>query len=196
MRQVARRKGFSLARQDLVKAAIQVIEAEGASALGINRVARELGVQPSALYNHVCDGDHLRRSVAIEGHRRLLNLMVAHAENDPGERLRYGAQLFRQFAQKNKSLYTIMSTTVLDLEDPEFAPLVPQLLAAYSKILQPFGVPQEHLIHSVRSLQAAFFGFVELERLGMFRQPQIIDESYEWLIELMKRAFTNIQRES
>jgi AcrR family transcriptional regulator len=45
-------KENSLTPQDVVQAAITCLDQEGELALGVNRVARALGVKPPAIYKH------------------------------------------------------------------------------------------------------------------------------------------------
>jgi AcrR family transcriptional regulator len=68
---MARRKGFALTREAVVAAAITLGERDGPGQLGVNAVARELGIKPPSLYNHVASGEALQQAVAIEGTRRL-----------------------------------------------------------------------------------------------------------------------------
>jgi AcrR family transcriptional regulator len=50
----------------ILKAAINVIDAEGLAALTIGRLARDLGVRPMALYTHFRDKDAILKAVASE----------------------------------------------------------------------------------------------------------------------------------
>ena len=66
------RKG--LTRQTVVDAAGDVVDMEGPTALTLSRVARELGVKPPSLYNHIAGLEQLQRDVALRaiddlGHR-------------------------------------------------------------------------------------------------------------------------------
>lgn len=63
-------KEKSLTQRDIIEAAIACVEAEGETALGVNRVARELGITPPSIYKHVESGATLRRLVALEIWRR------------------------------------------------------------------------------------------------------------------------------
>ena len=64
-------KENSLTRQDVIEAAIACIEKEGTSALGVNRVARELGIKPPAIYKHLQGNAELKKAVALEIYRLL-----------------------------------------------------------------------------------------------------------------------------
>ena len=58
-------KENSLTQQDVIAAAIACLDREGESALGVNRVARELGIKPPAIYKHLDGNAGLRRAVAL-----------------------------------------------------------------------------------------------------------------------------------
>ena len=66
---MARRKGPSITVQDVVAAAIKVLEADGPDAFGISRVAAELKIKPASMYNHVASAEALANAVAGRGVR-------------------------------------------------------------------------------------------------------------------------------
>ncbi len=49
---MGRPKGQALSVAVIVEAAIACLEREGDSALGVNRIARLLGIQPPSMYKH------------------------------------------------------------------------------------------------------------------------------------------------
>ena len=59
------KKENSLTPQDVIHAAVVCVQKEGLSALGVNRVARELGIKPPAIYKHIDGNASLRKAVAI-----------------------------------------------------------------------------------------------------------------------------------
>lgn len=69
---MSRPKGQGLTLAIVVEAAIACLEAEGESALGVNRVARALGIKPPSIYKHIDGNAALRRCVALELWRRFL----------------------------------------------------------------------------------------------------------------------------
>ena len=46
-------KQNSLTPQNVIQAAITCLDKEGETGLGVNRVARELGIKPPAIYKHL-----------------------------------------------------------------------------------------------------------------------------------------------
>lgn len=57
-------KENSLTKQDVIAAAIACLEKEGESALGVNRVARELNIKPPAIYPRF-QAENLQRNLEL-----------------------------------------------------------------------------------------------------------------------------------
>lgn len=70
--------GQRLTRTAVVSAASALIEREGIAAFSLRRLATELGVRPSALYNHVTNLDELYSAVVSEA------LAAFDLSDDPG----------------------------------------------------------------------------------------------------------------
>jgi AcrR family transcriptional regulator len=199
-----RRKGASLTRIDVIEAALVCIQKDGEAGLGINRVARELGIQPPSLYNHVSSQEDLRQAVAMEGWRRLLALLVNQI--GPLEEATRGleqeqswttvhqmAHLYRRFAHDYPSLYGVMAGTIFSPNHPEFAALLQHSLQYYAECLRPIGLTGEHIPHAAKSLWAAVHGFVCLERSHWTTYPARdtmteMDQSFEWLLATFHQA--------
>ena len=58
-------------RDELIKACVALIEAEGIGAVSLRRVAREAGVSPGAPYYHFADRSALLAAIAVQGHQLL-----------------------------------------------------------------------------------------------------------------------------
>lgn len=67
-RRAGRPKTPLLSRQLILETALRLLDAHGVSGASMREVARELGVRPSALYNHVASHDEL-----ISGIRELIS---------------------------------------------------------------------------------------------------------------------------
>lgn len=175
---MGRKPGAALGREDVLRAALDCVAAEGPQALGINRVARQLGIRPPSLYHHVESNEALARLVAIEGWRQL---EVALSEG-----LEAGiaalAQAFRRFVAASPGLYRVMSETPLSAE-PAFEPVATQLMQRFATTLAPYGLSGEALVHAVRMLRATLHGFVLLELGGQFGMPTAVDASFEWMVQ-------------
>src|SRR5580704_725515 len=66
-------------RAACLRAAQELLEEDGATALSVRAVARRAGVSPGAPYRHYADRDALISAVAAEGYRELAGHLAAVA---------------------------------------------------------------------------------------------------------------------
>lgn len=174
----------------MVAAAVALVQAEGADALGVSRVARELGIKPPSIYNHVGPGDALGWAVVIEGNRMLLDALkqAVRGVYEPREQLRTLALATREWALGNAGLYALMARIEPDNDDPAFASVMRDVIDLFARPFGQLGVVGDDAIHGIRSLRAAMHGFVLLETSGQFQLAQDAEVSYRWLVEAVIRG--------
>lgn len=174
------RKGVS--GQAVLDAAIAVVEAEGMAGLTLSRVARELGVKPPSLYNHIAGLDTLRRDVALRATEDLGVRLGKAAMGRAGRAaLRSLAAEFRAYAADHPGLYEL--SVRARPEDEEFARASLQATEPVIAILRGYDLDEDEAIHATRTLRAALHGFVSLERIGGFGLDVEVEESFAWLVE-------------
>ena len=110
-------------RETLVAAALDRLQVEGPSALGLRELARGIGVSPSAPYRHFTDRQALLEAVAAEGFRRFSMAMNAAAADKPEtEQLEAMARAYVRFAIDAPHLFRLMfSTEIEHRRDPALA---------------------------------------------------------------------------
>lgn len=171
-----------LTREAVVDAATAVVEAEGTSALTLSRVARELGIKPPSLYNHVDGLETLRRDIALRAIEDLGTRLGAAAMGRAGrDALLAIAAEFRSYVVAHPGLYELTAQARPDDEDfakASMRPVLPVLA-----ILRGYDLDQEEAIHAARTLRAALHGFVSLEHIGGFGLDVDVDQSFTWLVE-------------
>jgi AcrR family transcriptional regulator len=96
-------------RAALVRAAMQLLEENGETALSVRAVARRAGVSPAAPYRHYADREALVSAVAAVGYRELADrLAAAHPSPSTPEQLASVAIAYVQFALERPALFRIM----------------------------------------------------------------------------------------
>ena len=97
-------------RDRLISTAENLLQHEELDALSLRRVAREVGVAPSAIYNHFSNLDELLAAVAADGYRQLVVLEQTAYDNieDSETVLRQLIGDYLQFAAANPNLYRLM----------------------------------------------------------------------------------------
>lgn len=184
---IGRPKGQSLTPQAIVQSAIDCLETEGITALGVNRVAKQLGVQPPAIYKHLEGNPGLYRAVRLEGWRRFVAAYCDQQQSHTSAeaQLRKAAHQYRQFAHQHPELYTFITNQPFDLSDVEFQEIYQDIAAFYEQALTPFCSSSDAVIDAGRLFHAALHGFVSAERAQLFSLPRSCDVSFEHLVETL-----------
>ncbi|MEO1146285.1 MAG: TetR-like C-terminal domain-containing protein [Cyanobacteria bacterium J06638_22] len=190
------RKGQSLTPHDVVQAAIDCLDREGEAALGVNRVARELGVKPPAIYKHLDGNAGLRRAVALDIWRTYLAACQARVAGitEPRALLRVGAQATRNFAQRFPARYTVMMQYQLRPTDPEEAKIIQISLQLFQRSLQLYDLSDAALIDAIRMVNAAIYGFISREQQELMTLSRSPDQSYEVMLDALIVAIEHIQQ--
>lgn len=80
-------------RDELIKACVALIEAEGIGAVSLRRVARAAGVSPGAPYHHFADRSALLAAIAAQGHEILEHQLRGAREQAPTAARALGAMI-------------------------------------------------------------------------------------------------------
>jgi AcrR family transcriptional regulator len=188
-------KENSLTPQDIVRAAIACLDQEGEAALGVNRVARELGIKPPAIYKHLEGNAGLRRAVALEIWRNYLadcqNQIVSI--EDPRALFRVGAQATRNFAQRYPAQYAVMTRYQMRPTDPEEAEMIQNSLRFFQRSLRLYGLNHDTLIDVMRMVNAAIYGFIIKEQSELMTLSRSTDQSYEVMLDALLVAIEHIR---
>ncbi len=190
-RSPARRAGLD--RAAVVRAAAALVNAEGIEALTINRLARELQVQPPSLYNHIAGIGELRRELALLSTRALGDRLIAAAVGRSGPAgVVAMAQAYRDYVKEFPGLYqvSLRASGNLDRGDPDLQAAEARVVDVAVVLVESFGLSGEDAIHAVRALRSAFHGFATLEVAGGFGLPLDLDESFRRLVDTLIRGMS------
>ncbi|MBW4651682.1 MAG: WHG domain-containing protein [Kaiparowitsia implicata GSE-PSE-MK54-09C] len=189
-------KENSLTPQDVVQAAINCLDRDGETALGVNRVAQELGVKPPAIYKHLDGNTGLRRAVALEIWRTYLTDCQSQMTGitEPHTLLRVKAQATRNFAQRYPARYTVMMQYQMRPTDPEEVEIIQDSLHLLQKSLQLYKLSEEALIDVMRMVNAAIYGFITREQQELMTLNRSTDRSYEVMLNALLVAIEYIQQ--
>lgn len=143
-------------RNACVRAALELLEAEGLEALTLRAVAERAGVSRSAPYRHFETKRALLAATAEEGFRLLtdaLDQALRKASNDATERLRDGCAAYARFGARYPCLYRLMFAGDLcegplfdseeAPEDSEFPELAAAGEAAYDVLINALASAQQ-----------------------------------------------------
>src|SRR5882757_6555116 len=107
-------------RAECVRAAVELLEEGGETALSLRAVARRAGVSPAAPYRHYADREALVSAVAAVGYRELASrLAAAHPSPSTPEQLASVAVAYVQFALERPALFRLMFGDPCDRDNDE-----------------------------------------------------------------------------
>jgi AcrR family transcriptional regulator len=95
--------------QEIVSAARELLETDGAEALSMRRIADRLGIRAPSLYKHFRDKEALEAAIISIGFDELADAFEAAAGVDTTDQLAALAQTFRDFASAHPHLYRLMT---------------------------------------------------------------------------------------
>jgi AcrR family transcriptional regulator len=166
----------------IVRAARDILEADGLAAVTMRRVAEAVGVKGPSLYKHVPDREALLRTVANGIVEELSHVMArAEATDDARADLAAVAMTFREFVLGNPNGYGLLFT-----ELPSGATPDPSVLAALGEpivraVARLSG--ESVALEGARTFIAWAHGFVMLESAGGFRLDGDLDAAYAFGVE-------------
>jgi AcrR family transcriptional regulator len=182
-----------LDRAAVVAAAARLVNAEGAEALTVNRLARDLGVRPPSLYNHVDGLPGLWRELAVLSTIALGDRLVTACLGKSGPAgIRALAAAYRAYIVEYPGLYTgtLRASRNLDPPDERLWRAEDRVVQLAVAMVQSFGLEGEDAIHAVRGLRSLVHGFATLEVAGGFGIPLSLDESFDRLVEVLIRGLS------
>jgi len=172
----------------VVRAASDLVDAEGIEALALARLAERLGVRTPSLYNHVAGLEAVRGGLAIYGIRELGACLARAAIGRSGEDAVVAlAEAYRRFAKGRPGLYAA-SLRAPEPGDEAAAAASEEVLGVVRAVLAPYGLRGVAETHQIRAFRSLAHGFVSLELAGGFGLPVDIDESFRHLIALFIAA--------
>jgi AcrR family transcriptional regulator len=123
-RQVNRRGEGERLREELIDAAVTLIEADSGERVSLRSVARQVGIAATSVYLHFPDVDHLLAAVVARAFDQLTvaTTDAARGTNDPAEELRTRCRTYCRFGLDHPRLYQVMFQADLPLANVAAGP--------------------------------------------------------------------------
>ena len=163
---------------DVISSATRFVDDEGLDGLALGKVAADLGVRTSALYNHVDGVDGLRQALADQA----IETSPRSCATQPS-----AAPAPRPCARSPRSTVASPTNTVVSTRAPCSRPArrsraypcrTREIVRVIARILEAFGLVDDRAVHGARIVRSAMHGFVTLEATESFVNPQDRDESF------------------
>ena len=172
-----------LSATDWAQAALDVVAAEGVSAVAVEPLARKLGVTKGSFYWHFPSRSALLQAALERWEQVELDEVFAQLEAiaDPRSRMR---ELFRKVAYEARS-HVIYAELLKALDHPVVQPVMQRvskrrldyLVLAFRQV----GLPRAQAQHRAHLTYAAYVGFLQISL--QLRQPRMQHEEFEAYVD-------------
>jgi AcrR family transcriptional regulator len=175
----------SLTITKILEQAVERIDATGRNETTIGELADDLGVQPSALYNHIDGLDGLKQQLAVYStHAVADHLLDSVVATSGADAIRALAQAYRQFANQHPGQYASQllppATVGCSLNTAQ-----QRIVDVFVRVLTSTGLEGDNAVHAARTVRSAIHGFVALESIDAFTSPVDQATSFEHLVEFL-----------
>jgi AcrR family transcriptional regulator len=181
-----------LNRERVVEEAVtKADEARDVSAVTLTSLAEALDVRPPSLYNHIDSLEDLHYGMAVEGARRLREVLQQAALGLVGhEALLAMANAYREFVQAHPGVYPL-TIRAPEADQPELAAQAQEILQLLLLVMASIGLQGDEAIHAIRGLRAVLHGFASLELAEGYKMPLDREESFRRLLSAYLDGITS-----
>ncbi len=174
---------IGLDTDDVVAAALAIVDDRGVDALTLRAVADRLGVRPPSLYSHVDGIDDLRHRLAVAVTTEFGEVLGRSVMGRSGDdALRSFAHAYRRWALEHPGRYEL---TLLPLTEPGGRRAAGRTAYdALRAVLGGYGLTGSDATRAGRALRAALHGFASLEAADTLGRDSH-DASFEHLVRLL-----------
>ena len=173
----------------VVAAGAALADETGFAALTMGALAERLGVRTPSLYKHVASQEDLHRRIAALALTEAGDAVGAAIQGRSGrDALAAAAHALRDFVVTHPGRYAAtVGLTPTGPDDP-VAVAAARGLAPFEAVLRGYDVAAEDRVHALRALRSVFHGFATLEADGGFQFSTTVDDSFDWLVDLVHRG--------
>jgi AcrR family transcriptional regulator len=169
----------------ILERAAERVDSAGRNDITIGELAEDLGVQPSALYNHVDGLDGLKHELAVHSTDAVANhLLDAVVATSGAAAVRALAHAYRQFAEQHPGQYAAQLLPPAEPDD-SLATAQQRIVDVFVRVLLSTGVDGDDAVHAARTVRSAIHGFVALESIDAFTSPVDRATSFDHLVEFL-----------
>jgi AcrR family transcriptional regulator len=166
-------------KEALIDEAMKFIEADAIEQLSLRRLAREVGVTPSAVYNHFSDKNALMLAIKLRLYEEINHYFESHCElgPDPEDNLLQICMAYYHYAEEYPARFQLMFTLRLPMEwsTPEFVEVSCRCLAATRKIVldiyNKYQIPcsEEAVVNTTLLVWSQLHGIIALKNTGSIK---------------------------
>jgi AcrR family transcriptional regulator len=152
-------KGQAIGRDEVVRAAADLVDHDGWASLTLARLARSLGLHATSMYAHVTGLDDLRKGISLLAAEEISDRVRSAAIGRVGaEALSAIAVEYRDYAARHPG--RTASLSAIDRNDPDFAARMARAHEPLAAAFRSFGLDEEQSASAHQIFGATINGLV------------------------------------
>lgn len=173
----------------VVAAGADLADEVGFADFTMAQLAERVGVRTPSLYKHIDSQDDLGRRIAVLALTEAGEAVGTAIQGLAGrDALAAAARALRDFAIEHPGRYAATVTfEPMGPDDPLVAAAL-RGLRPLEAVLHGYDISPDQTTHALRALRSVFHGFASIQSTGGFQWATDVDESFEWLIDLVDRG--------
>jgi len=166
-------------KEALVDAAMNFIEADDIDSLSLRALAKQVGITPSAVYNHFSDKNALMLAVKLRLYTEIDEYFESHCKisDDPQQYLLDMCLAYYHYAAENPTRFHILFNSTLPKEwsTPEFVDVSCRCIArarqTVLKIYNKYNIPctEVDVVNTTLLIWSQLHGIIELKKTGSIK---------------------------
>lgn len=173
----------------VVAAGAALADEVGFTGLTMGLLAERVGVRTPSLYKHIANQDDLNRRIGTLALTEAADAVGSAVQGRAGrDALAAAARAFRDFVLTHPGRYAATVGVEPTGPDDPIAVAGARLLDAFTAVLRGYAIDSGEMTHALRALRSSFHGFATLQSGHGFQWTADVDESFEWLIDLIDRG--------
>jgi AcrR family transcriptional regulator len=173
----------------VVAAGAALADEVGFGALTMGGLAERVGVRTPSLYKHVAGQEDLVRRIAALALEEAAQAVGAAIQGLSGrDALAAAAHAFRGYVLTHPGRYAATIGIEATGPDDSMAVAASRALDSFRAVLRGYDLPAADEDHALRTLRSALHGYATLQSAQGFRWSADVDESFEWLVDLLDRG--------
>jgi AcrR family transcriptional regulator len=174
----------------VTEAGAALIDEIGFEKFSMGLLAERLGVKTPALYKHVTSQADLVHRIAIVSMTEFADAIRDAIQGRAGsDALAAGAQAMRTYVLEHPGRYTAADAASRPTgPDDPIIPAVERVIASWAAMLRGYHLDPGQEIHALRMLRSALHGFSTLEAAGGFQIDASVDDSFNWMVNVLDHS--------
>lgn len=184
-----------LAPASVTEAAATLADEVGFAQLSMGLLAERLNVKTPSLYKHVDGLADLVHRIAVLAAVELGDALREATQGRAGtDALIAAAGAMRAYVKKHPGRYAAGNGVRPTGPDDQLTFARNRMLGSFSAVLRGYELDPGHEIHALRMLRSMLHGFATLEIEGGFRFDTDVDDSFDWMVNLIDHGLRSEQR--